>query len=88
MLEDAQLKSKVTEPILSDATLLVTSTKAVFILQEYPNKTREWEREAKAGKTWLEWKLFYKKAYDLQQLAFQYSDRSNQFGATNATTQA
>ena len=40
MLEDAQLKSKVTEPILSDATLLATSTKAVFSLQEYPGKVR------------------------------------------------
>ena len=49
---------------------------------------REWEREAKADKTWPEWKLLYKNSYELQQLAFQVSDGANQFSASNVATQA
>ena len=61
MLKDAQRKSKITNLPLSNATLLAAATKAVFALQEYLDKTREWKREAKADRTWPEWKLFYKK---------------------------
>ena len=88
MLEDTQRRSKTTDSPLYDATLPATATKTVLALQEYPDETRKWERKAKSDKTWPDWKLLYKKAYELRQLAFQALDGAKQLGAANAATQA
>ena len=41
MLEDTQRKLISTDLLLYDATLLVTATKSVFALQEYPDESCE-----------------------------------------------
>ena len=43
ILEDAHRKLLSTNLPLYNATLLVMATKAVFVLQEYPDVSREWE---------------------------------------------
>ena len=71
MLEDDQRKLIIINLPLSNATILAMETIAVFALQDYLYKSREWERDPKAAKTWAVWKLRYKRAYEQGKLAHQ-----------------
>ena len=66
MLEEYQRKLLSTDLPLPEATLLATTTKSVFDLQEYPNESCKWECDPKDAKTWADWKLRYKWAYGLR----------------------
>ena len=84
ILEEAQIKSLSTDLPLSKSTIIATATKSVFASQEYTDQYREWECDLKDTKTWAAWKLEYKRAFELQQLAHQASDGEIQFDSANA----
>ena len=65
ILEDAHHKLLSTNLPLYNATLLVMATKGVFVLQEYPDVSQEWEWDPKDAKTWAAWEICYKQAYKL-----------------------
>ena len=84
ILEDAQRKSLITDLPLSEANILATETKSIFASQEYPDKSREWEREPKDAKTWATWKLRNNRAYEMMQLVHQASDGKIHFNSANS----
>ena len=55
-----------------------------FTLQEYTDKSCEWERDPKDAKTWAAWNLKYKRAYDMRQLLHQASYGESQFVSADA----
>ena len=84
IIRDSQRKSLITDLPLYDTTLISTATKTIFALQENPYESCDWERYPKDAKTWEAWKLRYKRAYELWQLAHQAPDGASQFGSVNA----
>ena len=63
MLKDAQRQAGQEGQIVSNETLLLFFSTAMLTTERIPRANYDWEERAERDKTWMQWKLAYKKAH-------------------------
>ena len=63
ILEDAQRQADQAGQTIADKTLLLFATTVMLTTERFPQANNDWEERAEWDKTWMQWKLAYKKAH-------------------------
>ena len=63
MLEDAQRQAGRVGQTIAKKTLLLFSTTEMLTIERFPRANNDWEERAERDKTWMQWKVAYKKAH-------------------------
>ena len=83
MLEDAQRQAGRAGRTIANETLLLLVTTAMLTTELCPRANEEWEERAERDKTWLQWKLAYKKTHAQVEIKAQANEGTAKFGAEN-----
>ena len=81
MTEESQAQAQRAKPPSSDSFLVATANQAMVAINDYPNKTKIWNKLAPSERTWAKWKPTYKEAYTASQCSvFVQSEKGTPFG--------
>ena len=79
-LEEAQQQATRAGTPITDATLVMISTKGMLATQRFPTKNEKWEELGRSAQTWVKWKDLYKKPEKQAKVKRQATGRQDQFG--------
>ena len=66
-MEEAQTQEQRANFPISDAVLVATSNRAMVATNNYPDKSKSWNKMSLSEHTWSKWKPTYKEAYTASQ---------------------
>ena len=84
MLEDAQRKSGRAGQTIADKTLILFNTMVMLTIDQFPRANDDWEERAERDKTWMQWKLAYKKTHAQERIKAKANEVTAKFGAANS----
>ena len=85
MLKDAQRQVGRARRTITNESLLLFATTAMLTTEIFPRANYYWEECAERDKTWLQWKLAYKKSHAKARIKAQANKGTIKFGAANST---
>ena len=85
MLEDALRQAGRAGRKIADKTLLLFSTTAMLTIERFLCANEDWEERAERDKTWLQWKLAYKKDHTQERIKAQANEGTEKFGAEKSS---
>ena len=83
MTDDAQKQAGRSSLAISDKTLPLFASTAMFKTEQYPRTNDNWEDLSKKEKTWANWNTSYKRVHAKARVKAQATERSDKFGAAN-----
>ena len=84
MFEDAQRQAGRAGQAIADKTLLFSASPAMPTTEQFPRANDDWEECAERDKTWMKWKVAYKKAHAQAWIKASANDGTAKFGAANS----
>ena len=84
MLEDAHRQAGRAGRTIANKNLLLLATTAIITIEKFPRANDDWEECAEREKTWMQWKLAYKKSHAQARIKAQANEGTAKFGAENS----